>query len=148
MTSSASCAAAHVRDTYPSLLETVAAAGATAASTWGVATGDAGADATAASRPGVPPRGRTVRQSFRTALRDAGALERLPTVLASTVDHLGDALAATPVAAPPYVVVTSRGVLLRATLDRGRLVVEIQTFEPAGNGYRPLGEARVSAAVR
>jgi hypothetical protein len=36
---------------------------------------------------------------------------------------------APPVAAPPYVVVTSEGVVLRATIPDGRLVVTLRVFD-------------------
>lgn len=61
-------------------------------------------------------------------LRETGVLADLPTVLTAAVDAAGGELSATPVAAPPYVVVTSTGPLLRATIDRGRLVVAFRTF--------------------
>ena len=58
----------------------------------------------------------------------AGVLDRLPAVLAEAVDALGAELPAQPVAAPPYVAITSVGPVLRATLDAGRLVVTIHAF--------------------
>lgn len=70
---------------------------------------------------------------FRTALEHAGVLERLPTVLADAVDATGHDLQARPVAGPPYVVVTSRGPLLRATIDPGRLVIRFDAFEVIRN---------------
>ncbi len=72
---------------------------------------------------------RLVVEPFRTTLEDRGVLAELPTVLADVVEHLGYDLPATPVAAPPYVVVTSRGLLLRATLPPGRLVIAVECFE-------------------
>lgn len=62
-------------------------------------------------------------------LADRGLLDRLATVLAEAVEAAGYDLLATPVAAPPYVVVTSRGPILRATIDPGRLVVLLAAFE-------------------
>lgn len=65
---------------------------------------------------------------LRAELREAGLLERFPSVLVGAVDAAGYDLPATPVAAPPYVVVTGRGPLLRATLPDGRLVVRFDVF--------------------
>lgn len=58
----------------------------------------------------------------------ANVIERLPTVLADTVTLLGSPLTAEPVAAPPYVVVTSVGPIMRATLEDRRLVITIEAF--------------------
>lgn len=66
---------------------------------------------------------------LRTALERAGVMGRLPAVLEDCVSAAGYELPARPVAAPPYVVVTSRGPILRATLSDGRLIVTIRTFE-------------------
>ena len=74
---------------------------------------------------------------FESLLRASGLLETFPTVLAECVDAAGASLSARPVAAPPYVVVTSAGVLLRATLDAGRLVVTLRVFEVDRTGERP-----------
>ena len=72
------------------------------------------------------------RRAVVTPLRDeldaAGVLARLPDVLAGAVRAAGFSLPATPVAAPPYVVLTSRGPLLRATVADGRLVVALDAF--------------------
>ncbi|SFC32845.1 hypothetical protein SAMN05444422_10728 [Halobiforma haloterrestris] len=70
---------------------------------------------------------------LRTALESEGVLERLPTVLADAVDATGHDLEARPVPGPPYVVVTSRGPLLRATIDPGRLVIRFDVFEVIRN---------------
>ena len=67
---------------------------------------------------------------FQRELRERGVVERLPDVLAGAVDALGASLPAEPVAAPPYVVLTRAGPVVRATLpDRGRLVVTVAAFE-------------------
>jgi hypothetical protein len=58
----------------------------------------------------------------------AGVHDRFPGVLAGAVEAAGGTLRARPVAAPPYVVVTSVGPVLRATLDDARLVVTLATF--------------------
>ncbi|NHN61555.1 MULTISPECIES: hypothetical protein [Halorussus] len=66
---------------------------------------------------------------LRAGLDAAGAWRRLPEALADAVDATGESLSAHPVAAPPYVVATSRGPMLRATLSEGRLVVLLRAFE-------------------
>lgn len=80
-------------------------------------------------------------RSFRNALEATGVLEQLPLVLADVIDATGYELPAQPVAAPPYVVVTSRGPILRATIDPGRLVIRFDGFEVVhdpGPAYRRL----------
>jgi hypothetical protein len=62
------------------------------------------------------------------ALDRAGVTGRLPNVLADAVGVAGGTLRAEPVAAPPYVAVTSVGPVLRATLPGGRLVVTVRVF--------------------
>lgn len=62
-------------------------------------------------------------------LEATGALELFPAVLTGAVQAAGYELRASPVAAPPYVAVTSRGPVLRATLDDGRLVVTFLLFD-------------------
>jgi hypothetical protein len=69
-----------------------------------------------------------VTEPFERLLEETGVLARYPTVLAECVAAAGKTLSARPIAAPPYVVVTSTGVILRATLDGGRLVVGIEAF--------------------
>ncbi|WP_071391309.1 hypothetical protein [Haloprofundus marisrubri] len=66
---------------------------------------------------------------LETVLARAGITEQLPGLLARCVDTAGGELAAPPVAAPPYVVVTATGPVLRATLDSGRLVISLRVFE-------------------
>lgn len=67
-------------------------------------------------------------EPFRSALEDSDVLAELPAVLADVVDEIDHDLPAPPAPAPPYVVVTSTGVLLRATLPPGRLVIAIEPF--------------------
>jgi hypothetical protein len=69
-----------------------------------------------------------VADAFEAVLAADGLLGHYPTVLAECVAAAGGELRAEPVPAPPYVVVTSTGVLLRATLAEGRLVVELTAF--------------------
>ncbi|WP_207589251.1 hypothetical protein [Halomontanus rarus] len=70
-----------------------------------------------------------VVEPLRDCLESSGILTRLPLVLSDAVDATGYEMAATPVSAPPYVVVTSRGPVLRATIDPGRLVIRFDAFE-------------------
>ena len=70
-----------------------------------------------------------VTERLRSALEATGLLEQLPLVLADVVAATGYELSATPVPAPPYVVVTSRGPMLRATIDPGRLVIRFDAFD-------------------
>jgi len=103
---------------------------------------DACADAVAADWPGgLATDGEAVRAPLAAALADAGVLEAAPALLADAVDATGHVLRARPVAAPPYVVVTSRGPLLRATIEPGRLVIGLEAFEAVREpavGYRRL----------
>ncbi|AFZ74355.1 hypothetical protein [Natronobacterium gregoryi] len=66
---------------------------------------------------------------FRSELETAGVLEEFPAVLEDAVDATGYELQAQPIPGPPYVVVTSRGPMLRATIDPGRLVIRFDAFE-------------------
>ncbi|APX95885.1 hypothetical protein [Natronorubrum daqingense] len=83
----------------------------------------------------------TARTTDRNAVVDglheglemAGVLEYLPRVLVDVVEAIGCELRAQPVAAPPYVVVTSCGPILRATIDPGRLVIRFDAFEVVRN---------------
>lgn len=91
--------------------------------------------------------------AMREALAAAGALERLPGLLATGADALGVGLPASPVAAPPYLVVATTGPVVRATLpDAGRLVVTVRVFavDRGGDGpvYRRIErDAREALAV-
>lgn len=86
------------------------------------------ADAVAASWNGPATRREQVVEPLRAVLERAGLLERYPPMLVDAVEVLGETLPAEPVAAPPYVTVTSRGPVLRATLSKRRLVVRIAVF--------------------
>ena len=86
---------------------------------------------------GTTDRERVV-EPLRATLSEVGLLGAYPSVLAECVAAAGGTLRAEPVAAPPYVTVTSRGPVLRATLDAGRLVVTLAVFEverEAGDGH-------------
>ncbi|MFC7176570.1 hypothetical protein [Halosegnis marinus] len=84
-------------------------------------------DATTDRERVVPP--------YRAALDRAGVLDAAPAVLRECVAAAGGSLAADPVAAPPYVVVTGEGLLLRATLDT-RLLVRVRAFRLVADGER------------
>ena len=66
---------------------------------------------------------------LESKLSKRGVLEHYPTVLSDLVSGADYDLPAQPVAAPPYVVVTSTGPLLRATLADGRLLVAFRLFD-------------------
>jgi hypothetical protein len=66
---------------------------------------------------------------FRALLRKASALEALAVAWAESLTYAGYELPARPVPNPPYVVVTSVGVVLRATVSEGRLVATLRTFD-------------------
>jgi hypothetical protein len=110
-----------IRADHADVVDRVAECSAAVAAAWD---GDATADRAALVDP------------LERRLRETGVLADLPAVLIDAVDAAGGELAATPVAAPPYVVVTSTGPLLRATVDAGRLVVAFRTFavERGGDG--------------
>lgn len=113
------------------------------------------ADAVADAREAVEPNDREPpRDGLRAALEATGVLATLPEVLAAAVDAAGEELRARPVPAPPYVVVTSRGPMLRATIDSGRLVIRFDVFEvdretPAGSPptYRRLEGVRLTVSL-
>ncbi|WP_435157206.1 hypothetical protein [Haladaptatus sp. DFWS20] len=67
-------------------------------------------------------------------LRDSGLMMEFPTILAASVSAVGFSLQATPVPAPPYVALTSRGPVLRATVPAGRLVVSFDVFDVVRDG--------------
>ena len=100
---------------------------------------------------GWPPGGVTdasrVRRDIRRALAESGFHRSLPRILESAIGELDASIPARPVAAPPYVVVTSEGVLLRATLADARLVIRIQVVAEEAGRYRRLDRLRVSARL-
>lgn len=101
-------------ESYPGVVDAVRECAAAAATD---ATDDAGRTDTSAVRRGIESR-----------LRSVGVWGDLPSVLAGCVERTGRRLRATPVAAPPYVAPTATGVVLRATLDGGRLVVAVDAL--------------------
>lgn len=89
------------------------------------------------------------RAELTAALEDAGVTAHLPRVLADLVTVVGRDLSATPVAGPPYVVVSGRGPVVRATLSDGRLVVCLAVFAvERGPTYRRRDGVVVDAALR
>jgi hypothetical protein len=75
-----------------------------------------------------------VRRGTEACLREAGIWDHLPRVLAASVEQTGKRLTAQPVAAPPYVAATATGVVLRATLTGGRLVVTVEALSVERGG--------------
>lgn len=69
-----------------------------------------------------------VRRGTEARLRERGVWTALPAVLADCVRTVGKELRATPVAAPPYVAATATGIVLRATVAGGRLVVAVDAL--------------------
>ncbi|WP_416841244.1 hypothetical protein [Haloferax sp. DFSO52] len=110
------------------------------------------ADAVAAEWDGdsVTDRDRVV-PPFAHALDGSGALSSLPRALADAVTATGWPMAAPPVAAPPYVVVTAEGVVLRATIGDQRLVILLRTFEVVADDptrYVRTGDVAVEIEIR
>jgi hypothetical protein len=109
---------------------------------------DSCADAVATSWDGTAVDDATaVSAPLEGCLDETGVLEELPNVLAGAVDAAGAELQAPPVAAPPYVVVTSRGPMLRATLDAQRFVVRFDAFRVTEDGHYERAETTVRATV-
>ena len=71
---------------------------------------------------------RCVVEPFENALAEHDVTGRLPALLTDAVAALGEELPAEPVAAPPYLTITSVGPVLRATLADARLVMTIRSF--------------------
>lgn len=124
--------ATHVHEEFPDVLAAIADDVASATADWPAA--------------GVHDSGR-VRTAIRTALQTSGVGGRLPRILESAVTELDASLPVAPVAAPPYVVVTSEGVLLRATLADARLVIQLQVVTWTNGRYRALDDVRVSTRL-
>ena len=72
---------------------------------------------------------------LRARLQERNVLSTFPDVLRGAVRAAGRELPATPVAAPPYVVVTSVGPTLRATVADGRLVITVRVFRREEGRY-------------
>jgi hypothetical protein len=65
-----------------------------------------------------------VAAELSTAGTDAALVDALPEAVAAA----GHVLRGDPVPAPPYLVVTGRGPILRGTVEGGRIVVEFRVF--------------------
>jgi hypothetical protein len=88
------------------------------------------ADAVAAGWDGETTTDRSaVVEPYRATLSRAGLLDPLVAALADAVGAAGGDLAARPVPDVPYLAITSRGVVLRAPVESGRLVVTLAAFE-------------------
>ncbi|WP_338727236.1 hypothetical protein [Haladaptatus sp. DJG-WS-42] len=86
-----------------------------------------------------------VVKPLRALLTKRGVLERYPTMLAEAVEAGGERMQASPVAAPPYVIVTSTGPVLRATLPGGRLVIRIEAFAVARHALPSYSRTKASS---
>lgn len=104
---------ARVREDHAEFVDAVVAAGRITARSWDGETTD--------SRSAVV-------EPFQRTLEETGVLDAATVVLADAVDAAGGSLRADPVPNPPYVAVTSRGLVLRATTDVGRVVVTVAPF--------------------
>lgn len=91
--------------------------------------------------------GGSLADGLESCLTESGALEALPGVLAAAVRAAGATLRSEPVAAPPYVAVTSRGPVLRGTLDDGRLVVTLAVFRVTDDRRYERTDADVDVRV-
>lgn len=107
------------------------------------------ADAVAAAWPrGGTTSAAAVAGPLSAALDGAGVTERLPALLADAATAGGGSLRAEPVAAPPYVAVTSVGPVLRGPVGRGRLVATVRTFRVERDPVRYVrGPATPEAAL-
>ncbi len=94
---------------------------------------------------------RAVRADLRATFERAGLLAGFVSLLPDVVDAAGGTLSAPPVAAPPYVAVTSTGPVLRATLGDARLVVRIEVYAVVDGTFvwrEPTPAEAVRVAVR
>jgi hypothetical protein len=124
-------------ETHGPLLDAVGACADAVADRWTGPTATGGSGGGAAGAPATTDRDAVVPE-MREALTAAGALELLPTMLATGAEALRTRLPASPVAAPPYLVVAATGPVVRATLpDAGRLVVSLRVFEVDRSGEMP-----------
>lgn len=94
------------------------------------------ADATAASRPDGFSVADGPADLLCERLERSDVIKQLPSVLAGAVNQLNSSLTTEPVAAPPYVVVTNVGPVMRATVDDRRLVITIEAFHIERNSHR------------
>jgi hypothetical protein len=149
----ATAAERRVRADHAALLDGVAACADAVASSWPEWTPSGPTDGSTADRA-TTTRDRVV-PPLRTLLAERGLLDACRATLADALDATGTELPATPVAAPPYVAVTSVGPVLRATLPAGRLVLTLGVFEveraadgPPAYVRRGSGGVDVTAELR
>ncbi|MFB6299982.1 MAG: hypothetical protein ABEH65_06935 [Halobacteriales archaeon] len=117
----AAVARQHISETYPELCDRIDSCADAVVDRWD---GTCVADRSAVVGP------------FEQCLDRTGLRDRLLTVLVSTVEAIGHCLSAPPVAAPPYLTITSRGPVLRASFDNERLIVRFDAFAlTTTNGY-------------
>lgn len=83
----------------------------------------------------LPADRRVVTTHLDRALREAGAFAGFVAIVKTAADAMDADLPAEPVAAPPNVVVTGRGPMVRVTVDAGRVLVLIRAFELTAEGY-------------
>ncbi|WP_049972170.1 hypothetical protein [Haladaptatus cibarius] len=76
-----------------------------------------------------------VVEPLSRTLREYGLLAEFPTVLSGAISAGGFSMQAAPVPAPPYVAITSRGPVLRATVSAGRLVISFRVFDVVRDGH-------------
>ncbi|MFB6126524.1 MAG: hypothetical protein ABEJ79_04400 [Halolamina sp.] len=90
--------------------------------------------------------GRALAAAMRSGLEEAGLLTAAPSLLETATAAVGESTPAPPVAKPPYVIVTATGLVCRATLSDGRLVVRVEPFAVRRGQSR--GESRASGPPR
>lgn len=76
----------------------------------------------------------TLRQALETELRNRGVISDFPDILMTAIQTLGYELSVEPVAAPPYVTVSSLGPVLRGAVSEGRVVITIGVFKVTSHG--------------
>lgn len=103
-----------IRTEHPDLLDATAAAAASVTATW--------------PRCWTSESGMLVAR-LQAELAESGLLEAYAALLASLRDRLDLGHGPAIVPSPPYVVVTSRGPILRLTTADGRIVVRFDLFE-------------------
>ncbi|MGM0718692.1 MAG: hypothetical protein ACQET5_16320 [Halobacteriota archaeon] len=91
---------------------------------------DTGAAVAAAIEKWPVTDGDAIQIPLDRLLRRRGLRTQLLATLETGAEAIGEEIRGAPVAAPPYLVVTSRGPLCRGTLTDGRrLVIEFELFE-------------------
>ncbi|MFC4359066.1 hypothetical protein ACFO0N_14040 [Halobium salinum] len=122
-----------VRAEHGALLNAVGDCADAVATTWPEGESSGGAEDDDEPARATTDRDRVV-PPFEALLAEHGLLDACTAVLVDAVAAAGEELSASPVAAPPYVVVTSVGPVLRATLPLGRLVLTLRVFDVVRDG--------------